>query len=115
MNKMAEKISAVMSDEELQQLIADHYRGEAQLLTGGTEANLLKLAELQGSLTLEQQQRWQAIKAEFQRQQSLGGEGEVGDKIVAQLYDLVEQVKQLREPLNHTVAPPLELPPRTTP
>ena len=32
MNKMAEKISAVMTDKELLTLIDDHYLGEAQLL-----------------------------------------------------------------------------------
>ena len=44
MNKLAEKISPVMNEDELQQLISDHYLGEAQLLTTGAEENLLKLA-----------------------------------------------------------------------
>ena len=35
MNKMTEKISAVMNEQELMQMIADHYLGEAQLLTNG--------------------------------------------------------------------------------
>ena len=43
MNKMAEKISGVMNEAELQQLIDDHYLGESQLLTNGTEENLLTL------------------------------------------------------------------------
>jgi hypothetical protein len=50
MNKLAEKISPVMNEDELQQLISDHYLGEAQLLTTGAEENLLKLAELRGVL-----------------------------------------------------------------
>jgi hypothetical protein len=37
MNKLAEKISPVMNEDELQQLISDHYLGEAQLLTTGAE------------------------------------------------------------------------------
>src|SRR5690606_2115652 len=65
MNKMGEKISAVMNQDELMQLIADHYIGEAQLLTAGAEENLLKLAELRGNMTEKQQQRWAQIKADF--------------------------------------------------
>ena len=42
MNKMAEKVSAAMNKTELMQMIADHYQGEAQLLTSGAEENLLK-------------------------------------------------------------------------
>src|SRR5690606_25817033 len=50
MNKMAEKVSAVMNEAEMMQMIADHYLGEAQLLTTGAESNLLKLAELRGNM-----------------------------------------------------------------
>lgn len=98
MNKMAEKISAVMTDKELQQLINDHYQGESQLLTKGTEENLLKLAELRGTLTPEQQQRWENIKKEFQRQKAIGGSGaDAGTKVVAQLHDLVDQTRVIRD------------------
>lgn len=72
MNKMAEKVVPVMTDEEIEQLIADHYRGEAQTLTVGAEENLLKLAELRGILTEEEIARWQQIKADFVRHQNLG-------------------------------------------
>ena len=54
MNKLAEKISPVMNAAELQQMIADHYLGEAQLLTTGAGENLLKLAELRGVMTDQQ-------------------------------------------------------------
>ncbi len=54
MNKLAEKISAVMTDNELNTLLQDHYQGEAQTLAAGTEENLLKLAELRGDMTAEQ-------------------------------------------------------------
>lgn len=90
MNKMTEKLSAVMNEAELKQLIHDHYVGEAQLLTKGTESNLLKLGELQGTLTTEQNERWQAIKADFLRNQKMGGDSQdTGNKIVAQLVDMV--------------------------
>lgn len=73
MNKMAEKISAVMNDAELLQLIADHYQGESQLLTTGAEENLLKLAELRGNQSPEQAERWAQIKRDFLRNKSMGG------------------------------------------
>ncbi len=98
MNKMAEKISAIMTDEEITRLIDDHYLGESQLLTTGTEANLLKLAELRDCMTEEQQQRWQKIKQDFARNQSIGGDDvDAGSKIVAQLSDLVTGVNAWKE------------------
>ncbi|MCG8312800.1 MAG: DNA repair ATPase [Pseudomonadales bacterium] len=98
MNKMAEKISAVMTEQELQQLIDDHYQGESQLLTKGTEENLLKLAELRDTLTDKSLYRWQQIKEEFMRQKALGGDdADVGTKVVAQLHDLVAQAKLVNQ------------------
>ncbi|AGZ46648.1 DNA repair ATPase [Actinoplanes friuliensis] len=73
MNKLAERIVSVMNDAELETVIDDHYRGEAQTLTTGAEANLLKLAELRGRLTPEQAERWADVKAAFLRDQALGG------------------------------------------
>ncbi len=73
MNKLAEKVVAVMNDRELEALIDDHYIGEAQTLTSGAEHNLLKLAELRGTLTPEQEERWQEIKRGFARVQAMGG------------------------------------------
>ena len=105
MNKMAEKISAVMNDAELLQLIADHYQGEAQLLTTGAEENLLKLAELRGNLTPEQAARWAQIRADFQRSKAMGGgDADVGVRVVAQLRDLVEGI----EGLGATLSQPAE-------
>jgi hypothetical protein len=72
MNKLAERIVPVMNDAELESVIDDHYRGEAQTLTSGAEANLLKLAELRGRLTPEQAERWSEVKSAFLREQALG-------------------------------------------
>lgn len=94
MNKMAEKVSAVMTQQELLNLIDDHYLGEAQLLTSGTEANLLKLGELRATLTAEQKARWEAIKKEFQRQKQMGGDdADVGTKVVMQLHAMGEHLQ----------------------
>ncbi|MFD7102751.1 DNA repair ATPase [Streptomyces celluloflavus] len=62
-NKLAARIVPVMNATEVEALIDDHYRGEAQTLTSGAEANLLKLAELRGRLTEEQARRWHQVKA----------------------------------------------------
>ena len=74
MNKMAEKVVPVMNDKELEALINDHYVGESQTLTTGAEQNLLKLAELRGTLTESQAERWASIKKDFTRNKLVGGD-----------------------------------------
>ncbi len=73
MAKLAEKIVPAMNDDEVRRLIDDHYVGEAQTLTSGAEHNLLKLAELRGTLTQEQAARWAQIKKDFGRVKLMGG------------------------------------------
>ena len=93
MNKLGEKISAVMNETELDELINDHYRGEAQLLTSGTEANLLMLKSIRSKLSVDDDLRWEEIKKDFLRNKAMGGdEGDAGQRIVAQLADLVDGV-----------------------
>ncbi len=109
MNKLAEKISAVMSDDELNAVINDHYRGEAQLLTQGAEANLLKLAELRGTLDETAAARWEEIKKDFLRNKAFGGdEADTGQRIVAQLSDLVEGIGSLSSDLKPNGAATLD-------
>ncbi|MEU5884174.1 DNA repair ATPase [Spirillospora sp. NPDC047279] len=62
MNKLAARVLPAMNDTELEALIDDHYRAEAQTLTSAAEANLLKLAELRGRLTPAGAARWTQIK-----------------------------------------------------
>ncbi len=73
MNRMAERIVPVMNDAEVEAVIDDHYLGEAQTLASGAEANLLKLAELRGVMTPEQEARWAEVRAAFRRSRALGG------------------------------------------
>ncbi|MEZ4403320.1 MAG: DNA repair ATPase [Kofleriaceae bacterium] len=73
MGKIAERVVAAMTADELERLIDDHYRGEAQTLTSAAEQNLLKLAELRGRLDAAGAARWAEIKAEYQRQRRMGG------------------------------------------
>lgn len=102
MNKMGEKISAVMNHEEMMQLIHDHYLGEAQLLTAGAEENLLKLAELRGNITDVEQARWTKIKEDFLRNKAMGGGStDTGQKVVGQLLDLAGSVQIIAEATAH--------------
>ncbi|GII29335.1 hypothetical protein Pmi06nite_27770 [Planotetraspora mira] len=76
MNKLAERIIPIMNEAELQAVIDDHYLGEAQTLTSGAEANLLKLAELRGTMTPGQAERWAEVKSGYLRSKALGGDGD---------------------------------------
>ncbi|WP_104047966.1 DNA repair ATPase [Vibrio jasicida] len=92
MNKLAEKISSVMTDQEMNTLLQDHYQGEAQTLAAGTEENLLKLAELRGDMTDEQRARWSEIKEGYQRQQMMGDSEDRAGQVVQQLAMLNQHV-----------------------
>ncbi|MBX3437119.1 MAG: DNA repair ATPase, partial [Planctomycetaceae bacterium] len=48
MNRIAEKVLPVMNNQELETLIVSSYQNDAQTLTTGTEANLLKFKDLLG-------------------------------------------------------------------
>lgn len=101
MNKMAEKVSAVMNDEELMQMLSDHYQGEAQLLTTGAEHNLLKLAQLRGNSTAEEQQRWDAIVDDFQRAKSMGGDDiDAATKVASQLSYVTQHLQSIHKAIN---------------
>ena len=98
MNKMAEKIVAAMTTEEVDRLVDDHYQGEAQTLTIAAEQNLLKLAEMRGRQTPEQLERWTTIKREFVRVRSLGGaEDDPAVRIGGQLSILAQRVESITE------------------
>ncbi|WP_254908614.1 DNA repair ATPase [Halomonas citrativorans] len=94
MNRLAEKISPILSKSELEAIIDDHYVGEAQLLTQGAEENLLKLKELRDTLDDGERQRWESIKREFQRRQLTGGDEETGALVVRQLSLIAEGIGQ---------------------
>ncbi|GHF97004.1 DNA repair ATPase [Thalassotalea marina] len=102
MNKMAEKVVPVMTEQEIEQLIADHYRGEAQTLTVGAEENLLKLGELRNTLTPEDQHRWLQIKEEYVRHKNLGGSDNPVANIASQVSlvqkELTNLAKILQQP-----------------
>jgi hypothetical protein len=96
MNKMAEKVSAVMNHAELMQLIGDHYAGEAQTLTSGAEENLLKLAILRKVETEEQVQRWQHICRAFTGKKQLSIEGDPTTQAVRQLGQISSSLEAIK-------------------
>ncbi|MFE9285837.1 DNA repair ATPase [Streptomyces olivaceus] len=73
MNKIAQRLRPVMNDAERAAVLDDHYTAEAHSLAQGAEANLLKLAELRGTLTPEQADRWAEVRAAHVRARTLGG------------------------------------------
>ncbi|MFI8889129.1 DNA repair ATPase [Streptomyces paradoxus] len=106
MNKIAQRVRPVMNDAELAALIEDHYRAEAQTLTTGAEANLLKLAELRGTLTVEQQARWAELKAAYVRAQSLGGaEDDQLARAVSALGLLADRIAAVESAINRVGDP----------
>lgn len=99
MNKLAERILPVMNATELEAAIDDHYRAESQTLTSDAEANLLKLAEVRGTLTPPEADRWTEIKAAYQRSQLLTGNTE--DPSVAALLQLADKLASIEEALRN--------------
>ena len=99
MTKLSAKITGLMHDDELDALLRDHYRGEAQTLTTGAEENLLKLAHLLERPSAEESARWRAICDEFVRRRKLGGDDTDGTtRIAASLLDISRAVDQLSQP-----------------
>ena len=98
MAKLAEKVRPVMNDEEVRALLATHYENEAQTLTSGTEANLLKLRELLGWLQEPETARWNDIKATFARNLRASSGGQL-QSVLTQLERISGGLSGIREAL----------------
>lgn len=99
MNKLAEKIVPIMNAEELQTLILSHYEGEAQTLTSGAEANMLKLKDMMDIQSDAEKARWKEILQNFQAKQQLFG-ANADDPVIqvaAQMNRLNQQISEFRE------------------
>ncbi|GGS85563.1 DNA repair ATPase [Streptomyces chromofuscus] len=106
MNKIAQRIQPVMNDTELAALIDDHYTAEAQTLTSGAEANLLKLGELRGTLTAHQASRWAEVKAAYVRSQALGGPEDAPlSRAVAALGLLADRIAAIETAIDRAADP----------
>ncbi|MFK0068272.1 DNA repair ATPase [Streptomyces sp. NPDC091046] len=106
MNKIAQRIRPVMNDAERDAVLDDHYTAEAQTLTQEAEANLLKLAELRGTLTPEQAARWAEVRAAHVRARTLGGpDGDPLTRAVAALGLLADRVAAVESAITRAADP----------
>ena len=102
MNKIAEQVAPIVNDEELQTIIDSHYQNQAQTLTSGAEANLLKLKELIGTLEGEDSERWHSIKSTFERNLLLGsvdGDDQLG-QVIAQMSTFTTGLGDIKRTLD---------------
>ncbi|MGW5785956.1 DNA repair ATPase [Streptomyces sp. NPDC003757] len=106
MNKIAQRVRPVMNDAERAAVLDDHYTAEAQTLTHGAEANLLKLAELRGTLTSEEAARWAEVRAAHVRARTLGGSGDDPlTRAVAALGLLADRVAAVESAITRAAGP----------
>jgi len=102
MNRIGARVLPMMNDEELWTLIVSAYEQDAQTLTSGAEANLLKFRELVGRLSEEHAQRWQEIKTTFQRNLLLGGEGSDSmTRLMGQLTSVTAGLDHIKDAISH--------------
>ncbi len=105
MAKVADKIVAAMTPDEVERVIGDHYAGESQTLTTGAEHNLLKLAELRGRMTPEQKARWEEIKRGYVRIQLMGGrDDDPVARVTGGIASLGAEIGTIREALTKAAA-----------
>jgi hypothetical protein len=99
MGRLAEKVSPVMNEAELEELIQSYYRNEAQTLTTGAEANLLKFKELTATITPDETKRWEEIKKTFRQNQLFHGADGADSmlQVVQRLTALHSSLGDLRE------------------
>jgi hypothetical protein len=105
MNRIAEKVVPVMNDEELMRLLIATYEQDAQTLTTGAEANLLKFKELIDVITPAETRRWEDIKQSFQRNNAVNALG--GDKtaaVVSQLAAFNQGLGGIKDTLGESLA-----------
>ncbi|WP_424211206.1 DNA repair ATPase [Streptomyces sp. BI20] len=107
MNKIAARLDPVMNRTEVDAVIADHYRAEAQTLTTGAEANLLKFGELRGTLTEVQAARWAEIKRTHVTGRRLGGaEDDPAVRAIAALGLLADRMAAVEDAIRARAALP---------
>ncbi len=61
MGRLAEKVSPVMNDTELDVLIMGHYEAESQTLASGAEANMLAFKRMMDRFSEKEKNRWEEI------------------------------------------------------
>ncbi len=102
MNRIAERVVAVMNDQELDTLVMANYEQDAQTLTRDGEANLLKFKEILGSLTKTEAERWESIKYAYV--ESVRMKGVEGDDTTAQVLRTLTGLRDGLESIRKTLA-----------
>lgn len=92
MNKLIAQIQPILKEDEVTQIVLNHYQNESQTLTTGAEANMLKLKELMGMMNENETERWEEIKKTFIKNKTLKGLGE-NDRM-AQVVALLAQFSE---------------------
>lgn len=93
MSKIMEKVLPLMTEEEVDSLIVDHYQSEAQTLTKSNEENLLKFKEIFGNMNEEDKLRWNFLKQEFLK----GKKNADQESIASSLKDIADTIKLFAE------------------
>ncbi len=107
MNKLAEKVASAMTDTELEVLVDQHYAAESQTLTSAAEVNLLKLAELRGRQSPEQQRRWEELKRGYVRVQTMGGkEDDPAVRVSGAIASIGSEVSKMGEAVIRAASQP---------
>lgn len=101
MNKLVAKVVPIMNDKELATLLLSHYESESQTLTSSAEANLLKYRELINTLNATEQERWNAIKETFVKNNKLKGFGDKNEmaQVLSQMMEFTENLEGIKKAL----------------
>ncbi|WP_419868655.1 DNA repair ATPase [Chryseobacterium sp. CT-SW4] len=92
MNKLISQIQPILKEEEVTQIVLNHYQNESQTLATDSEANMLKLKELMGIISGEEASRWEEIKKTFIKNKMMKGLGD-NDRM-AQVIALLSQFSE---------------------
>ena len=106
MNRIAEKVLAIMNAEELETLILSNYENDSQTLTSDAEANMLKLRVMCGWATEQDDQRWADICKAFLQNVKMRGVGadDQAGQIILQLQGFSDGLDGIRQTIDHGVA-----------
>ena len=101
MNKLITQIQPILKEEEVTQMVLNHYQNESQTLTTGAEANMLKLKELMNIISESETERWNEIKKTFMKNKTIKGLGENDrmTQIVALLAQFSEGLDGIKDVL----------------
>lgn len=58
MNKLITQIQPILKEEEVAQIVSNHYQNESQTLTAGAESNMLEIKELMILISENESHRW---------------------------------------------------------